>query len=222
MAPPRNVDELEIVGYANVLKEGMLPSVVPPVFRLKADARRAFLPPYSFNAGFLCNATEVPQSELEELRDSREITLFDVAFPARAGFELWVDHSFQRHYEPLDEAKQILRGIAHEAIENAEDALRKGDRRQAERLSGIAISADDRRVEPLAIKAAIRRMQGNEAGERLMAELAAPFLEERLFTLLVGEYCALRQPLKPDFHAEWAELDVERSFWESIDTSARA
>ena len=197
MATPWNLDDLEIVGYADVLKETMLPSVVPPVFRLKTDAQRAFLPPYSFNAGFLCNATEVPRSELEELRDSREITLFDHAFPARAGFELWVDQSFQWHYQRLDEVKRKLRAIAEEAIRNAEDALRRDDRQQADRLSGVAISADDRRVEPLAIKAAIRRIQRNSTGERLMAELAAPVMEERLFKLLVNDYCASREKPAP-------------------------
>ena len=31
MTPPWNLDDLEIVGYADVLKETMLPGVVPPV-----------------------------------------------------------------------------------------------------------------------------------------------------------------------------------------------
>jgi hypothetical protein len=56
-------------------------------------------------------------------------------------------------------------------------------------------------VEPLAIKAAIRRIQKNKTGEQLMAELAAPVLEERLFNLLVDDYCASRQqptPAVPD------------------------
>jgi hypothetical protein len=196
-----NLDDLEIVGYADVLKETMLPSVVPPVFRLKADAQRTLLPPYSFNAGFLYNATEIPRSELEELSGSREITLFDDAFPAHAGFELWVDESFQWHYQPLHEAKQELRRIAEKAIQSAEGALRRDDLRQAERLSGVAISADDRRVQPLAIKAAIRRIQKNKTGEQLMAELAAPVLGERLFNLLVDDYYASWQqpaPAVPD------------------------
>jgi hypothetical protein len=171
--------------------------VVPPVFRLKADAQRTLLPPYHLNAGFLYNATEIPRSELEDLSGSREITRFDDAFPAHAGFELWVDESFQWHYQPLDEAEWALRRIADEAIQIAEDALRKGDLRQAERLSGVAISADDRRVEPLAIKAAIRRIQKNKTGEHLMAELAAPVLEERLFNLLVDHYYASRQQPTP-------------------------
>jgi hypothetical protein len=197
MATPWNFDDLEIVGYANILRETMLPSVVPPVFRLRTNTNRAFLPPYSFNAGFLCNATEVSPSELQELADSREITLFHEAFPAHADFELWVDQSFQWHYEPLDEARRKLRRVAEEAIQNAEDALLRDDLQQAERFCGVAISADDRRVEPLIIKAAIRRMQGNSAGERLMAELAAPALREELFNKLVDQYCACRQPSAP-------------------------
>jgi hypothetical protein len=184
-----NVDDLEIVGYGNVLNDDMLPSVVAPVFRLRSDATRASLPPYFFNAGFLCNATEVSQSELEDLRDSNEITLFDDAFPARARFELWIDQAFQRHYQPRDEANRELSRIAADAIENATDALHRGNLEEAERLSGVAISADDTKLEPLAIKAAIRRRKGNDAGERLMTELAAPVLEERLFKMLVDNYC---------------------------------
>jgi hypothetical protein len=190
MSAPRNVEELEIVGYANVLDRSVLPSIVPPVFRLKADTSRAFLPPYSFNAGYLCNATEVAGPELDQLLDSEEITLFEGVLPARNGFELWVDQSYECHYQPFDEVRQQLGRIAREAIEQAAAALREGDLPRAERLAGVAISADDRRVEPLAIKAAIRRTQGTTQGERLMAELAAPVLEEGLFGRLVDQYCA--------------------------------
>jgi hypothetical protein len=197
MASVWRVDDLEIVGYANVLKETMLPSVVPPVFRLKADAQRALLPPYSFNAGFLCNATEVPRTELEELRHSRKITLFDVAFPARADFELWIDQSLHQHYEPTDEVKRKLSRIADEAIESAASALRNSDLPEAERLSGVAISADDQRVEPLAIKAAIRRIQGNDGGEHLMAKLAERALNQELFKVLVDRYFRSTPPPAP-------------------------
>jgi len=182
------IDKLLIVGYAEVLKETMLPSVVPPVFCLNADISRAFVPFYSLKNGFLRNATEVSRSELERMRDSHEITLFNDAFPAHADFELWVGQDFQCHYERLDVAEQNLGRIADEAIRNAEDALQRGDLLQADRFSGVAISADDRKVEPLAIKAAIHRIQGNKVGEQLMAELAAPRLEETAFNLLVNRY----------------------------------
>jgi hypothetical protein len=192
MPIPWNIDELEIVGYANVLNDNMLPSVVPPVFRLKVDHSRALLPPYSFNAGYLCNATEVPQAELEALRDAREITLFESTFRAKPDSELWIDQASRWHYEPREEANKELSRTASEEIQQAEDALRRGDLQQAERHSGVAISANDKRVEPLAIKAAIRRLQENAAGERLMAELAAPVLEGRKFKLLVDDYCRCR------------------------------
>jgi len=197
MADPWKIDDLEIVGYANVLTETMVPSVVPPVFRLKADARRGLLPPYHLNRGFLWNATEVPDSELEELRDSDEITLFDGAFPARADFELWIDQCFRYHYQPEFEAEEELGRIATEAIQGAEGALRRGDIGQAEHLSGVAICADDRRVEPLAIKAAICRSKGDWAGERLMGELAAPRVKESLFRTLVDDYYATFPYCKP-------------------------
>ena len=190
MASPCNLADLEIIGYANTFAETMLPSVAPPVFRLKAEPGRAFLPPYSFSAGVLCNATEVSVSELEELRDSGEITLFDGVLPARIGFELWVDQAFECQYRPFDEARQELARIASEAIEQAAGALREGDLPRAERLAGIAISADDRKAEPLAIKAAIRRSLGNKLGERLMAELATPLLGSGLFDSLVSQYAA--------------------------------
>jgi hypothetical protein len=189
MGSPWRVDELEIAGYAEVLKATMLPAVVPPVFRLKADPRRSLLPPYSFNGGFVCNAAEVAPRELEALKDAREITLFDDPFLAQPGYELWVDQSSQWHYEPRDQAEANLGRIAAASIGQAEAALKEGNFEEAERLAGVAISADDRRVEPLAIKAAIRRRQGNTTGESLMAELAAPVLEERLFSLLVTNYC---------------------------------
>ncbi|MCX6635815.1 MAG: hypothetical protein NT090_12160 [Acidobacteria bacterium] len=198
MGSPWRVDELEIAGYAEVLKETMLPSVVPPVFRLKADPRRSLLPPYSFNGGFVCNAAEVAPRELEALRDAREITLFDDPFPAQHGYELWVDQSFQRHYEHRDQAEANLGRIAAASIGQAEVALREGSLEEAERLAGVAISADDRRVEPLAIKAAIRRLQGNATGESLMAELAAPVLEDRLFSLLVTNYCRTARDVAQD------------------------
>jgi len=138
----------------------------------------------------------VTHAELEELRDAEEITLFDAAFPARADYELWVDQSFQWHYEQRGEAERKLRDIADRAIKDAEEAFAGGDFEAAEHLSGVAISADDRRVEPLAIKAAIRRLQGNPAGERLMAELGAPALKDK-FEVLVADYCASRWQSPP-------------------------
>ena len=195
MENPWRLDELEIVGYANVLKETMLPSVAPPVFRMRSDRRRVLLPPYSLNGGYVCNASEVAAPELEELRHAREITLFDEPFPARPDYELWVDQSFGYHYQPVEDVEKTLNRIAADSIESAKAALEEGNIQEAERLSGVAISADQRRIEALLIKAAIRRMQGDAAGERLMARLAGPMLAQETFSALTSIYC--RSPQRP-------------------------
>lgn len=193
MAAVWNVDDLEITGYADVLKETMLPSVVPPVFRLKNDPGRAFLPPYSLNAGYLCNATEVGPAELEALKDAREITLFDRAFAAQRDHDLWVDPSFGWHYQPRAQVEAELSRLAGEAMRAAETAFLEGKFDAAERLCAVAISADDRRIEPLVLKAAIHRKRGNRTGEALMAELASRVLGEQAFRELVDQRCGSLQ-----------------------------
>jgi hypothetical protein len=191
MKSPIAIDLLEIVGYANVLLDTMLPSVVPPVFRLKGKPDEAFVPPYIFNAGFLCNATAISASELKALEQNQEITLFDGdPLAARRDFELWLDQARQRHYEPRTQAHATLLALAIENIQKAERALQDGDTADAERFSSIALCADDRLVEPLAIKAAIRRLKKDPTGERLMTKIAAPRMSKSGFRTLVDSYCS--------------------------------
>src|SRR4051812_16514067 len=127
MKIPWNIADLEIVGYADVLKPSMLPSVVPPVFRPKGDPSVALVPPYFSNAGLLYNATAISYAELQDLRDSHEISLFEEVFPAQPGFELWLDESFLPHYQLQERAGESLRQIAEDAMRQAEIALQKGD-----------------------------------------------------------------------------------------------
>lgn len=188
MDTPWNVENLNIVGYANVLDETMLPSVVPPIFSLRSDPNRHFLPPYSFNAGFLCNATEVPDSEIQALRNDGEITIFSDAIPARAGFELFVDQDFQHHYEARQIADKWLLDIANKNILEAEEAFHLELFDKADHLASVAISADDRLLAPLVIKAAVYRVRGDHAGERLMAKIALPAMSDSLFRRCVDAY----------------------------------
>jgi hypothetical protein len=121
---------------------------------------------------------------LEDLRDSNEITLFDDAFPAITGFELWIDQAFQWHYQSRDEPDGELRCIAAEAIKDATESRRRGSLEEAERLSGAAISADDMKLEPLAIRAArFAASKATAPASGSMAELATTAIEERRFKL---------------------------------------
>lgn len=191
MKPPIAIDLLEIVGYANVLLDSMLPSVVPPVFRLKGKPDVAFVPPYVFNAGYLCNATALSAPELKALEQHQEITLFaDEPLAARRDFELWLDQNRHQHYEPRAHAHAKLLALAKEHIRKAGQALKDGNTADAERFSNVALCADDRLVEPLAIKAALRRLKSDATGEKLMTKLAVPRMTEGVFRKLVDFYCS--------------------------------
>ena len=204
MGTPWSVEELNIVGYADVLDETMLPSVVPPIFSLRSDPNRYLLPPYAFNAGYLCNATEVPESEIQGLRNDGEITIFSAVIPARAGFELFVDQDFQQHYEAREIAVKWLAAIASEHILEAEKAFRLGQYERADHLASVAISADDRLLAPLVIKAAVYRANGDHAGEQLMAAIALPAMPDNFFRLCVDSYASPDVPpvKNPSFHSQ--------------------
>ena len=185
MLSPWPVNDLEIVGYANVLNARMLPSVVPPMFRLRAEPDRTLLPPYAFNGGYLCNAAEVPASELRALADAGEDTLFPEPIAAQADWELWVDESFQPRYEAQDEARAHLDQIAETSRAEAIKMFQQGNLAEADRLASVAISANDRKLDALVIKAAIRRARGDTNGELLMEDLALPIVDRARFLQMV-------------------------------------
>jgi hypothetical protein len=189
---PFPISDLEIVGYANLLAETMLPSIVPPIFRRRDNPDEVFVPPYLFNGGHLCNATALSDDEISALAQNGEVTLFrGEPLAAMTGFELWLDQQGQSHYEPRAEADAHLLAIAQGHIAKAEEALRNGNRQEAERYCAVALCADDRLVDPLAIKAAIRRLDADATGEQLMAKMAAPRVTERPFRAMVNAYAAL-------------------------------
>jgi hypothetical protein len=185
MNRPWSIADVEVVGYADVLKANMLPSVVPPVFRVKDDPDCVLVPPYLLNGNLIWNATELCAEELFSLQHERRVTLFSDAVPARADHELWVDQQFGRHYEPREEADQTLHNIAKRHCELSKQSLAGGDLESAERLSSIAASADDRLIDSLLIKAAIQRLQHNELGVDVLVHLAGPMLGESEFRKLL-------------------------------------
>ena len=197
MANPLRVQDLKIVGYANVLPQTMLPSIVPPIFCLRSETDRFFVPPYSFNGGYLHDAGELSRFELKALENDREVTLFTEEFPAERGYELYVDEAFQHHYQPREKANAWLDEVADRSIVEAENALTRGDYEEADRLAGVAISANDRKVTPLVIKAAVDRARGDHSGEQLMASIAQRFVPTPLFNRIVDHYDAsISEPLK--------------------------
>lgn len=192
MAGPRNILDLEVIGYATVLKDTMLPSPVPPVFRLRSDQDRILFPPYHFADGCVWNATEGDPHDLKRLRENDEVTLFDHAYSAQPDFDMWIDLERQPHYEPRAQARETLRNIARENIQTARQAFAAGEFEEADRFCGVALSADDRLVESLAIKAAICRKRNDPTGERVMEKLASHTMTSEAFQQLIKSYLETR------------------------------
>jgi hypothetical protein len=185
------INRLNVVGYANVFAASMLPTVAPPIFSLRGSIQKVFFfPPYSLNGGLLRGSTAAHQAKLEELNTSGEITLFGHEFAARMNHTLWIDESFCHHYQPTKKAEQELTRIVNGAIKEAKTALCVGDFKRAEHFSGVAMCADDRRVEPIAIKALIRQVQNDEPGARLMVRLV-PAERRKIFDRLLKVYSNL-------------------------------
>lgn len=172
MPAPYPILGLEIIGYANRLNASMLPAVVPPVFRVKVESDRILLPAFVIHQGFVCDATERLFTEAGHLVDAAEITLFKKPLDAQRDFELWIGLGEIPHYEPIPDAKFKLRKIALEHIGLAEAALRNKDFARAEDYCRIALCADDKIIDSLAISAAIARRTGDPGSERLMEKLA--------------------------------------------------
>jgi hypothetical protein len=185
MASPHRIADLEVVGYATVLKDTILPSPVAPIFRVKSDPARIVFPPYHFADGQVWNATESEPQELKSLADKGEITVFETALPASPGLDLWVDQEHQPHYEIRAKARETLRRIALDHIQKAREAFKQGQYEQANRYCGVALSADDRLVDALAIKAAICRARNDLHGERVMQKMAAPSISTDAFQQLM-------------------------------------
>ena len=196
------ISSLEIVGYANRLPASMLPAVVPPVFRLKGERNRNFLPSYVIRCGMLCDATERTEAELQALAEADEITLFTETKEARPEHELWIGLDETDNYQPISEASGNLRGIATGRIDLALIAMGEGELKRAEDCCRIALNADDRMIDSLAIAAAIARHNRNIGDERLMRTLALGHVTARGFEIMVDGYLQMISEPQPGVHAD--------------------
>jgi len=195
---PLPITDLEIVGYANRLTETMRPAVVPPIFGMKSDPARIFLPPYVIQEGFVFGAMETNRENLAQLDSAHEVTLFDKPISAERDHELWIAQEENPHYEPLATAHAKLRAIAVDNIAAAVDAMKRGKFDEARIACRIALCADDRLIEPLAITAAIARQQSDPGTARLMARLAAKRATSDGFETLVAGYMRSTPVPAPD------------------------
>ncbi len=187
---PVDLEQLEIIGYAEVLPDGKGPAVVPPVFRDRTDPTRCFVPPFRLSGRWLLDPQLVSFAEVEELAKAGRLTL-PAGFqrPARPDWLLWVGLDGAVDYERATDAKRKLRNLYREHLDTATAALRKGDIEAAERHAGIALAADDQAVEPDALIAACHALRGEEKHVAFMQrEAEAAMHSSETFGLLLKSY----------------------------------
>jgi hypothetical protein len=136
-------------------------------------------------------AAEITPEEFEHLVAMGQLTALAHPIAAKPAHELLLDEEGQ-HYEPFVHARDRLRRIADEKINQAHKSLCAGDLEGAERLTAIAIRADDNRHEPFALRAAIRMSRGKTNEVAVMKLLAPPTVGDTAFRALVDYYfCCL-------------------------------
>jgi hypothetical protein len=193
---PVDLEQLEIIGYAEVLPDGKGPAVVPPVFRDRTDFSRCFVPPFRISGRWLLDPQLVSFAEVQELEKSGRLTL-PAGFqrPARRDCLLWVGLDGTVNYESATDARRKLRNLYREHLDAATAALRKGDIEAAERQAGTALAADDQAVEPDALIAACHALRGEEKHVAFMQQEAeAAGHSSETFGLLLKNYVEMVPP----------------------------
>ncbi len=186
---PLDVSSLEIIGYANVLPQSALPSIVAPVFRRKDNYYSVLVPPYSFSNGrYLCDATEISLSEFESLENRSELTKLNASIPAQKQHELWVDLDGQYRYQTRLETKRHLERIAEIELEKALTAFLNRDFAKSELHSSTVLLADENNTEALAIKIAIAKVNQDHSSVDTLRDLV-PVPTLRSIDLRVDDLC---------------------------------
>lgn len=167
------LDQLDIIGYADALPGRKGPAVIPPVFLDRNDIDQCFVPPFRIAGNWLIEPQPVAFAEVQELAQEGRITLFaDLPRPALPEHQLWVDAGGQAHYEPAPDARRNLQRIHRESLNAATAAFREGKFDEAERQAGIALAANDRTLEPRALISACHALRGEEKQVVFMRQAA--------------------------------------------------
>ena len=207
MNAPVPIGTLNVIGYATSLSRTMVPTTVAPVFSLRGNPESVLFPPFHMHEGNVCEGTWGTLDEFDTFARRGEVTALPSPIPARTDYELWIDADMDPQYESIPDAEEHLGAIAESHLLAAETALRQGELDKADRLAGVALCANDRLLDPLAIRAAIRRRQKREGAVRVMAKLAAPRYKQDEFVARMEHFAAM---IPPTVGRPMAEVALKR------------
>lgn len=181
---PTLLDDLVIIGYADVLTTDALPRIVTPVFKHKTNQDRILLPPFRLDANCVYGGDWDGTSRWQSLIKTGNMTELDETIPAQNDHQLWIDQDNQPRYEQRSTAHKNLETIAEERVSEAQEALAQDNLETAERLATAAFNADDRNIDALVVKAAIRKLEGKPRNIAYFASLAHGITPDHFTTLV--------------------------------------
>ncbi|MBK8727751.1 MAG: hypothetical protein IPL96_17365 [Holophagaceae bacterium] len=192
------LSQLEIVGYADVLRAGTIPRRVAPIFRYiedktLIDARaRGVFPPFRLIDEFVLNGTVAPMSDLEAGISAHRATRLGAPIPACPSSLLWIDENLIPHYGPHKEVNADLQAQARERYKLAKTKFLLGQYDAARSLARWACAADPRLWLALALQAAMRQLESKPAEVELLEDYASEYVDASDFhswiELLIREY----------------------------------
>lgn len=215
---PTPLDDLEIIGYADALPTDALPEIVTPVFRCKKDHDRILLPPFRLDANFVYDGDWDGVSRWLSLTKTGNMTELTEPIPARSDHQLWIDQDNKPRYEQRSTAHNTLKAFAEKRVREAEEALSRSDRDTAEQLATTAFNADDRNIDALVVKAAIRKLQGKPRHVDFFASLAHGITPDH-FSILVANLLGEEIPKKSRAVADVGKLtrkDAEEKLFPAL------
>ncbi len=160
---PVQLDQLDVIGYADVLPNGRGPAIVPPIFCDRSEPDLCYCPPFRIAGNWLLDPQCVAFAEIEDWVRAEHASLpDDFSRPALPDHQLWVDEDGQVMYEPIAEANRKLGAIYRTHLSAGEVALREGRLDDASRQAGIALAANVRALEPRALMATCHALNGKE------------------------------------------------------------
>ncbi len=213
----KQINELVIIGYNDVLDSASLPAVVAPVFRDKKNTNNILFPPFRVIEDVVVGGTWASDERWNGLVALGEMSQLERPFTAQPDHELWVDLDGKTRYEPRHKARHSLQKLAQRYLDKARKALANGNREESLEFAGIAFNADTRQVDPLAIKAAIRRFNGQHQAADFLADLATAYCSADSFWQMVNDYTPWQPSNRPmkDVAAEEPEQAEHQLFAEA-------
>ena len=190
---PTLLDDLVIIGYADALTVDALPRIVTPVFRHRTEKDRILLPPFRLYDNFVFGGAWDSINRWQSLIKTGNMTELVETITAQGDHQLWIDQNNQPRYELRSTAHKNLETIAAEKVNEAQEALAHGSLDIADQLATTAFNADDRNIEALILKAAVRRLEGKSRNISFFASLAHG-IEPEHFSILVANLLGEEMP----------------------------